>query len=131
MKVAVAIITDEQQRILVTQRPFHVPHGGCWEFPGGKLEQDESPEAALVREIKEEVGLTVLNSRYLGEIKHQYSDKTVQLILFHVTHFIGNPCCNEGQLDMKWVYKDDLNPEDFPQANIGIINLIQLSESIA
>ncbi|KTD38462.1 Mutator protein MutT [Legionella moravica] len=130
MKVAVAIITDEQQRILITQRPFHVPHGGCWEFPGGKLEQDESPEAALVREVREEIGLTVLNSHYLGEINYQYSDKTVQLIVFHVTHFIGKPRCKEGQLAMKWIHKDNLNPEEFPQANLAIINLIQSSETV-
>ena len=48
IKVAVAVIVDEQQRILVTQRPLHAPHGGYWEFPGGKLEAHELPEHALI-----------------------------------------------------------------------------------
>lgn len=61
MKVAVAIITNDQQEILVAQRPLHVPHGGRWEFPGGKLEANESAEDALVREIREEVNLEILH----------------------------------------------------------------------
>lgn len=125
MKVAVAIITDEQRRILITQRPFHVPHGGCWEFPGGKLEHNESMEAALIREIKEEVNLDIQQYQYLGEIVHQYTDKTVQLIVFHVSQFAGIPFCNEGQLNLKWSDITALNPDDFPDANRGIFNLIQ------
>lgn len=130
MKVAVALITDEQERIFITQRPFHVPHGGCWEFPGGKLEHNESPETALIREIKEEVGLDILKYQYLGEVSHNYPDKTVQLIIFHVIEFTGTPCCKEGQLNMKWIHKNHINPTDFPEANIGIINLIRTSEFI-
>lgn len=124
MKVAVAIITDEQQRILITQRPYHVPHGGCWEFPGGKLENNESMETALIREIKEEVNLDVQNYQYLGDIVHQYTDKIVQLIVFHVSQFTGIPSCNEGQLNLKWSDINELNPDDFPEANLGIFNLI-------
>ncbi len=124
MKVAVAIITDDQQRILITQRPHHVPHGGLWEFPGGKLESSELPEHALLREIKEEVGLNINNYQFLGEITHQYPDKTVQLIVFLVTQFSGIPSCLEGQLNMRWIEKKYLNPQDFPQANHAIFNLI-------
>ena len=124
MKVAVAIITDDQQRILITQRPFHVPHGGRWEFPGGKLESDESAESALIREIREEVGLEILQYQYIGIINHQYPDKAVQLIVFLVTEFIGVPCCLEGQLNMQWISKNSLNSDEFPEANHGIIELI-------
>lgn len=131
MKVAVAIITDEQQRILITKRPFHVPHGGCWEFPGGKLEDNESPETALIREIKEEVNLDVQQFQYLGDVVHQYKDRTVQLIVFHVSRFSGVPACNEKQLSMKWIKSGDINPDDFPEANVAIINLIQTPEFIS
>lgn len=124
MKVAVAIITDEQNRILITQRPFHAPHGGLWEFPGGKLELNESAEEALLREIKEEVGLNILQHQLLGQINHQYPDKSVQLIVFLVTQFSGKASCLEGQLNMKWIEKDNLSCNDFPEANHRIIDLI-------
>ena len=126
MKVAVAIITDAQNRILITQRPLHVSHGGYWEFPGGKLEDNELAEHALIREIREEVGLEVLQYQLLGQIYHQYPDKTVQLIIFHVTQFTGTPSCLEGQLDLCWIENEKLNPEVFPEANRGIFDLIPI-----
>ncbi len=124
IRVAVAIISNAEQRILVTQRPLHAPHGGYWEFPGGKLETNELPEQALVREIKEELGLEVLAYQLLGEVNHQYSERTVQLIIFLVTQFSGTPECMEGQLAMKWLKKNEFNPQEFPAANHKIIELI-------
>jgi 8-oxo-dGTP diphosphatase len=125
VKVAVALIQDEQNRLLITQRPHHASHGGSWEFPGGKLEADELAEAALIREIREEVGLEILQYQFLGEIKHQYATHDVQLIIFLVTHFSGTPSCREGQLDLRWIAKQDINYALFPEANRGILNLIQ------
>lgn len=124
IKVAVAIILDEQQRVLITQRPLHVPHGGYWEFPGGKLETNELAEHALIREVKEEIGLDVLKYQFLGEVNHQYVDKSVQLLIFLVTQFLGNPLCIEGQLAMRWVRVEQLNPDEFPEANREVIQLI-------
>ena len=123
IKVAVAVITDNKQRVLVTQRPLYVPQGGLWEFPGGKLELGESAEQALVREIKEEIGLEVKQCHLLGKIEHEYPGKKVQLIVFHVSEFNGIPLCLEGQLDLKWLPKDQLNPVEFPEANSAIFKL--------
>lgn len=130
MKVAVAVISDNQQRILITQRPFHVPHGGYWEFPGGKLEENELAEHALIREIKEEVGLDVHQYQFLGQINHQYPDRSVQLLIFHITQFSGEAACLEGQLNMKWVERENLNLNDFPEANHGIFDLISRLENV-
>lgn len=124
MKVAVAIIIDDQNRILITQRPLHVPHGGFWEFPGGKLEIGERAEDALIRETREEIGIEILDYHSLGVVKHQYSDKCVELIVFLVKASIGEPSCKEGQLGMKWIAKANLNPEDFPEANHAVFDLI-------
>lgn len=124
IKVAVAIIIDEQQRILVTQRPLHASHGGYWEFPGGKLEANELAEQALIREIKEEVGLDVLKHEFLGEVHHQYAERSVQLFIFLVTQFSGSPTCIEGQLAMKWIHQNELNPDEFPEANREVMQLI-------
>ncbi|MCE0723861.1 MULTISPECIES: 8-oxo-dGTP diphosphatase MutT [Legionella] len=125
ISVAVAVIIDEQQRILITQRPFHLPHGGCWEFPGGKLEVNEPSESALIRELKEEIGIEVKHYKLLGEVQHQYSDKSVKLIIFLVSQYVGEPLCLEGQLAMKWVYQHELISEHFPEANREVIAMVQ------
>lgn len=126
MRVAVAIITDEQGRVLVTQRPLHVAQGGFWEFPGGKLEPHESAEQALCREIKEELDIDVQEFRYLGDIQHQYPKQLVHLLVFHVVQFQGQPSCREGQLGMKWIAKEQLNEHEFPEANCAIFRLLEL-----
>ena len=125
MRVAVAVITDLQQRILITRRSLQTPHGGLWEFPGGKLELDELASEALVREIKEEVGIDVKAYDYLGEICHSYLDKRVSLLVYHVHCYQGEAACHEAQIGMRWVALDDLDAFQFPPANVEIIGLIR------
>lgn len=124
MRVAVAVITDEKQRFLITRRSPHAVHGaGLWEFPGGKLEPDETPEAALIREIKEEIGLDVLHSHFLGEVKHNYHLHSVSLFVYHVSAYAGDACCREIQMDLRWVAFNQLQDFEFPAANGQIIEL--------
>jgi 8-oxo-dGTP diphosphatase len=125
MRVAVAIITDPQNRVLITQRALGSPHGGLWEFPGGKLEENETPSFALIREIKEEVGLDVIKFDYLGEINHRYSQEEISLLVYHVTQYDGEASCVESQMDLCWVDRESLSNYNFPAANINIIHLIQ------
>lgn len=124
MKVAVAVIYNEQGHILIAQRPLHAAHGGMWEFPGGKLEPNELAETALVREIKEEVGLDILDYSFLGEIVHHYGSKVVNLLIFAVKKFQGEPFKREAQLDLRWVEVNTLSEYSFPEANSQIIELI-------
>lgn len=131
MKVAVGVIRDQQQRVLITQRPLHVPSGGFWEFPGGKLEPGELASDALVREIKEEIDIDVVHYTFLGEINYTAPNKVLDLFVFHVTQFHGNPICREGQLNIKWEYLEHLNPADFPEANQQIFSLISCSPQIS
>ena len=126
MRVAVAVIVDEQQRILITRRPLHAPHGGgMWEFPGGKLEQNETPIAALIREIKEEVDLDVHDCDFLGEINHTYPHHSVELHVYRVHSFHGEAVAQEMQIDLRWVEIDCLQDFEFPEANVEIIRLIR------
>lgn len=125
MRVAVGIIRDSEQRILITQRPPTAPHGGFWEFPGGKLEDSELPEAALIREIKEEVGLDVIGYHYLGEVNHTYDQHSVSLLIYHVEKHEGNAACLENQMDLCWVDVENLNDFQFPAANQFIIEMIK------
>jgi 8-oxo-dGTP diphosphatase len=126
IKVAVAVITDEDERILVTQRSLNNSQGGLWEFPGGKLESDETAEQALIREVREELGVEVLSYAYLGEHCHQYPSKKIQLIIFHVTEFAGKPTCLEDQLGLRWLAKAHFNLDEFPEANRAVFDLIEL-----
>ncbi|MBA2652239.1 MAG: 8-oxo-dGTP diphosphatase MutT [Tatlockia sp.] len=129
MKVAVALILDEKQRVLITQRPAHASHGGFWEFPGGKLEAGELPSEALIREIKEEVGLDILDHSFLGSITHNYDTKTVDLLVFSVEKYRGDAYCRESQSDLRWVLVNELENYHFPEANKQIIELVQSRHS--
>lgn len=124
MKVAIGIIPDNNKRVLITQRPMHASHGGFWEFPGGKLEDNELAEQALIRELKEELGINIIDYRFLGEIKYQYPHYLVHLFVFYIDSYQGTPKCMEDQLNMKWTEVDQLDPSDFPKANHAIIDMI-------
>ena len=123
IRVAVALITDEHQRILITRRAAHSLHGGFWEFPGGKLELNESAESALFREVAEEVGLDVLGYCYLGEVRHQYDARHVTLYGYHVRQYRGDATCRESQTGLRWVDIESLENYDFPAANQQLIDL--------
>ncbi len=125
MKVAVAIITDEHQKILITQRAQLAPYGGLWEFPGGKLEPNELASSALIREIKEEVGLDVLSYNYLGEVQHAYGQNVISLLVYHVYDYSGDAVCLEAQMGLCWVDVGSLREFSFPAANLEIIELFK------
>lgn len=125
--VAVAVITNKQNQVLISLRPEKVHQGGLWEFPGGKLEAGESVIDALKREISEELGIKVLNAQPLKTIQHNYTDKSVLLDVWKIDSFSGEPHGAEGQ-DIKWQDLDQLCCEDFPAANRGIIQTMLLPE---
>jgi 8-oxo-dGTP diphosphatase len=124
LRVVIAIISDENNRFLITQRALSVHQGGCWEFPGGKVEPNETHEAALEREIREELGLELVDYHGLGEFQYDYPDKKIHFILFKITQFVGKPRCLDGQLNMKWVMKSDLESHQFPEANRVFFDLL-------
>nr|WP_172597115.1 8-oxo-dGTP diphosphatase MutT [Legionella spiritensis] len=124
MRVAVAVIRDKNHRILITRRALHDSHGGFWEFPGGKLEDGEDARQALYREIREEVGIEIITSHFLGDINHQYENKSVTLSIFMVEHFKGHAQCLESQIDLRWVDQAELPGYQFPAANYAIFSLI-------
>ena len=129
--VAVGVIIDDAQKILIALRPQQAHQGGLWEFPGGKVDvlNNESPEQALRRELKEELALTIVESKPLLEVEHDYSDKLVFLDVWKVSAFIGEPVGNEGQT-IAWVYLNELDHYDFPAANQAILTAItQLAAS--
>ncbi|WP_022853028.1 (deoxy)nucleoside triphosphate pyrophosphohydrolase [Thermodesulfatator atlanticus] len=84
-------------KILLTKRPLNKKRGGLWEFPGGKLEAEESLSEALVREIKEELGLEIRPGEVLLSIDYDYPDVAIRLFLFSCDICAGEPHPLEGQ----------------------------------
>ncbi|MCU7881919.1 MAG: Nudix family hydrolase [Candidatus Thiodiazotropha sp. (ex Lucinoma aequizonata)] len=125
--VAAAAISDVQGRVLVSKRPEHVHQGGLWEFPGGKLKQDESIEEALVRELREELGIQLLHNEPLIRIRHAYGDRSVLLDFRRVTHYSGKVKGLEGQ-PLRWLYPTEMEAETFPEADRPVITALQLPE---
>jgi len=125
--VAVAVIINQNNEVLLALRPDHVHQGGLWEFPGGKLEVNENVYDALLRESKEELGIQIEQAEQYLKIQHDYSDKSVLLDVWKVNQFSGVPHGMEGQA-IKWHPVRDLNPKHFPEANMPIIHALKLSE---
>lgn len=128
--VAVGVVRNSAGKVLIALRAAHQHQGNLWEFPGGKVEEGETCHNALVRELKEELGIDVLETRSLIQIEHHYSDKSVLLDVCYVTDFRGNAYGREGQ-PLKWVSPQNLNEYDFPEANKPILHAINLPECVA
>ncbi|MBR9729132.1 8-oxo-dGTP diphosphatase MutT [Shewanella intestini] len=123
--VAVGVIINTHQQILLALRHGHLHQGGKWEFPGGKVEAGETVTQALTRELAEEVNLTVDDSSPFMNISHDYPDKQVRLDIHLVTQFSGNATGLEGQ-QIKWVDINQLNQYEFPEANKPILAKVLL-----
>lgn len=127
IEVAVGAVVDDRGRVLVALRPDHVHQGGKWEFPGGKREPGETGEAALKRELHEELGISVRSASPLITLTHRYPDKTVVLNVWRVDAFDGEPAGLEGQ-PVRWREINNLSAGEFPPANHGIIRALQLPD---
>lgn len=121
--VAVGVIYDPQRGFFICRRASHQHQGGKWEFPGGKVEANETVEQALVRELHEEIGIAVTKASQLLVIEHNYTDKAVKLDVWLITEFTGEAQSLEG-LENRWVSLHELSGLDFPDANQPIIEAI-------
>lgn len=130
LHVAVGVIRDDRDKVLITRRHRHVHQGGLWEFPGGKLEPGEGVFQALARELREEIGIQVLSASPLIKIRHDYGDRLVLLDVWNVTAYSGSVAPLEGQ-DMLWLAPERLAELPFPAANLPIIKAVQLPEYYA
>jgi len=130
LHVAVGVIKDKAGNILISLRHDKAHQGGLWEFPGGKLETGESVEQALIRELKEELNISVDKISPLIQIKHHYSDLNVLLDVWTVTDFSGQAKGCEGQ-EIAWVRQSELSNYPFPEANIPIISAVKLPAEYA
>ncbi|PCJ51060.1 MAG: 8-oxo-dGTP diphosphatase MutT [Gammaproteobacteria bacterium] len=130
--VAAAVIVNPQGETLLSLRPTDAHQGGKWEFPGGKLESGESAEQALSRELREELGIEVLQLEPFLELEYRYPEKRVKLHIFRVLEFTGLPIGLEGQ-KVEWVNRLVINELKLPTANYPILEklLALLDEEFA
>ncbi|TWX64442.1 8-oxo-dGTP diphosphatase MutT [Colwellia sp. C1TZA3] len=121
--VAVGVIKQEN-KFFLTKRLANSHQGGKWEFPGGKVEENETVHQALHRELKEEVAIETLSCTPLMQISHDYGDKKVLLDVFVVDNFTGEAKALEGQ-QSAWFTLAEFAALSFPAANQAIIEKLQ------
>lgn len=120
--VAACALIDIDRRVLISQRPEGKPMAGLWEFPGGKVEMGETPEATLVRELREELGVET-SEKCLAPLtfaSHGYEEFHLLMPLYACQRWSGIPAPREGQT-LKWVRGTELRAYPMPAADLPLI----------
>ena len=123
ISVVAGALYDAAGRVLIAQRPPGKALAGRWEFPGGKRHAGEGAYDALVRELSEELGVSVHGAVRVIRYTHRYSDRVVELDLWRVTSWTGEPLGLDGQA-LKWVSPALLGAEDILEADRPIIDAL-------
>jgi 8-oxo-dGTP diphosphatase len=110
LRVVAAALFDAQGRVLIAERPAGKHMAGWWEFPGGKVAVGESDAEALVRELREELGVETSADACVMTLTHDYPDRIVDLVLWRATVLAGTPQGLDGQ-QLKWVARQSLREE--------------------
>jgi 8-oxo-dGTP diphosphatase len=122
VSVVAAALVDGDNRILVAQRPPGATLAGLWEFPGGKIEAGETPEYALVRELAEELGITVASAALapIGFVSHAYADFHLLMLLYLCREWQGLPLGQQGQA-LRWESVAALAGLPMPPADVPLV----------
>jgi 8-oxo-dGTP diphosphatase len=121
--VAACALVDSDGRVLVAQRPQGKPMAGLWEFPGGKVEHGERPEETLIRELKEELGITVSEACLAPLVfaSHGYPDFHLLMPLYVCRRWDGTVTAREAQ-QLAWVKPNRLRDYEMPPADVPLIS---------
>jgi 8-oxo-dGTP diphosphatase len=120
----VAALIRNKDRFLICRRPAHKARGLLWEFVGGKVEEGETKEQALVRECMEELGITVKPYGKFMQVLHKYPDITVRLTLYNCTVSEGKPQLLE-HIDLKWITAAEISNYSFCPADEEILKKLK------
>ncbi len=112
------------KQFLAAQRPEGATFAGLWELPGGKVEDGESLQEALTREIEEELGVAINSPSFCQTVFHDYGDAPISLHFFHITSFIGEPKPLEGQT-LRWVTPKEAEKLPFLEADKPLLRKLQ------
>ncbi len=120
--VVAAALVDDDGRVLIAQRPLDKQLGGLWEFPGGKVEAGETPELALIRELDEELGITVKQACLAPFVfaSHTYESFHLLMPLFLIRRWEGEPEAREHTA-LKWVRPNDMRNFPMPPADAPLV----------
>jgi 8-oxo-dGTP diphosphatase len=118
--VAAAALLDGRGRVLLARRPEGKPMAGLWEFPGGKIEPGETPEAALARELEEELGVVIGTPVPLAFVSHGYEGFHLVMLLYAVREWVGALQGLQGQA-LDWVDADRLDSLPMPAADVPLL----------
>ena len=122
--VALALL-DSDERVLICKRPQKKPMGGYWEFPGGKIENDETPESAIIREVKEELSIDINKSCIAPLTFSTYRDYSVNLLILLYVCRVWDGVINFREADeIKWVKSKELRGYKMPEGNSGLVAMI-------
>jgi 8-oxo-dGTP diphosphatase len=122
--VVAGALFDGEGRVLIAQRPAGKALAGRWEFPGGKVDADENEHAALRRELREELGIEVIAAHPFMRLAHAYEDRDVELSLWIVERFAGEPRSLDAQA-LKWVSPAALAAEDILEPDQPFITALR------
>ena len=129
IKVAAGVIRREDRRVLVARRPPGKHMAGAWEFPGGKVQDGETPRRTLERELNEELGIRVRRADPLMHYEQAYPDRMIELHFFAVEEYAGQPGGREGQ-ELAWEFPENLGGLGFLPADRPLVEwLIQHTAS--
>lgn len=122
--VGTAIIVDEKGRILIGQRPEGKALPGLWEFPGGKLEESETIEQCIIREIKEELNVCCEVGKFLLSVSKEYEHGDFKLMVYEATIKDMEHLKANVHQDLRWVTPKEMNDYEFPPADVEIIEYL-------
>ena len=122
----VAALIWQGGKFMICQRPAHKARGLLWEFVGGKVEEGETMEQALVRECQEELAVTLDVGEVFMDVTHSYPDLCVHLTLFHATIARGVPQMLE-HVDLRWITPGEIPEYDFCPADVEILDKLRQS----
>jgi 8-oxo-dGTP diphosphatase len=118
--VVTAAIIEKDGRILIAKRKSGWRHAGKWEFPGGKIEPNETPEECLRRELFEELNIDAEVAELYCDITHAYGYATIQLLVYRARHVSGEYTLADHD-EMRWVLPAELQQYEFPEADTPVV----------
>ena len=127
MKQVTAAILIEDGKILIAKRKANDRQANKWEFPGGTVEQNETPQTCLEREMQEEFGIEVSVGKFLGESTYHYDHGPVKLLAYR-THLVSGRPALKYHSAFRWVSTEQLSNYDFAPADIPFVKKLQNHE---
>lgn len=127
INVVAGIIRNKDNKILIAQRNMKKSQGGLWEFPGGKIENNETMEEAIVREIKEELDMNIVFESYFDEKKYIYPEKEINLIALNC-RIVGEKYNVLEHEKVEWITVEQFDNFEFAPADVYFVNKLKNKE---